>query len=252
MKTPITPVCCIFQPFDEGPFDKRYDEVLVPAVEAASLNPYRVDRDASATVPIERLHEQIVSSVACLADITDDNPNVWYELGFAIGRQKPVVIICSTARKTFPFDIQHRRIIRYRSDSPKDFKQLKTKITESLNAEAEKFNLTAAISSSSPLKEREGLREHEIAALAFIMANVGLNNWTDKLREDMERAGFTRLATNLALDSLCKKRLVRIGKSVDESSNEESEAAFLTATGKKWLQDNQNEMLRPRLINKQA
>jgi hypothetical protein len=27
--------CCVFQPFDKGDFDKRYDDVLVPAIEAA-------------------------------------------------------------------------------------------------------------------------------------------------------------------------------------------------------------------------
>jgi len=249
--TAMAETCCIFQPFDDGPFDKRFDEVLAPAVRAAKLKPYRVDRDPRATVPIDKLHEKIQSSAVCLADVSRDNPNVWYEVGFAIGSGKPVVLICATKRDKFPFDVRHRRIIRYKSDSPKDFQLLKKSITDALNAEVEKGDLAQTFASSSPLKERRGLREHEIAMLAFVMANVRLNNWTSKLSEDMERAGFTRLATNLALDSLSKKGFLTIGKSSDDDTGEESEAAFLTDLGKKWLKDNQNEILQSRLINRQ-
>ena len=77
--------CCVFQIFDDGgAYDKRYDEVISPAITAAGLEPYRVDRDAGAEIPIDTLHEEIRRSLVCLADITPDNPNVWYELSFAV------------------------------------------------------------------------------------------------------------------------------------------------------------------------
>ena len=39
--------CCVFQIFDDGgAYDKRYDEVISPAITAAGLEPYRVDRDS--------------------------------------------------------------------------------------------------------------------------------------------------------------------------------------------------------------
>ncbi len=68
--------CFVIQPFDKGPFDKRYDDVLTPAIERAGLQPYRVDRDPSVTIPIEGIETGIRESEACLADITTDNPNV--------------------------------------------------------------------------------------------------------------------------------------------------------------------------------
>lgn len=49
--------CFIIQPFDKGEFDKRYDDVFVPAVEAAGLQPYRVDRDLTAVIPIETIEK---------------------------------------------------------------------------------------------------------------------------------------------------------------------------------------------------
>ena len=39
--------CFVIQPFDGGKFDKRYEDVFVPAIQAVGLEPYRVDRDPS-------------------------------------------------------------------------------------------------------------------------------------------------------------------------------------------------------------
>jgi nucleoside 2-deoxyribosyltransferase len=80
--------CCVFQPFDKGDFDKRFDDVLVPAIEAAGMEPYRVDRDLGSTIPVDTLHQEIRSAAICIADITTRNPNVMYELGYAVALGK--------------------------------------------------------------------------------------------------------------------------------------------------------------------
>lgn len=124
--------CFVIQPFDNGgEFDKRYNDIFVPAIEAAGLKPYRVDEDLSADVLIEKIHEKINTANICLADISEDNPNIWYELGYATARLIPLVMV-SKERK-FPFDMQHRAVIKYRTDSPQDFQILKNKITKKLN-----------------------------------------------------------------------------------------------------------------------
>src|ERR1700737_279766 len=96
--------CFVIQPFDSGPFDQRFDEVVAPAIRKAHLEPYRVDRDPAANVPIDPIEAGIREATACVADITTDNPNVWFELGFAFACERPVVIICAATRTTrFPF-----------------------------------------------------------------------------------------------------------------------------------------------------
>ena len=60
--------CCVFQPFDKGPHDKRYEDTVAPAIRATGLEPYRVDRDQGAVIPVETLHEEIRSATICLAD----------------------------------------------------------------------------------------------------------------------------------------------------------------------------------------
>src|SRR5258708_8751680 len=95
----------------------------------------RVDRDPTVSIPIEDIEAGIRNAEVCLAEITTDNPNVWFELGFAIPSQRDVVLICSSERESrFPFDIQHRSIIRYNTESSSDFEALKDRITERLRA----------------------------------------------------------------------------------------------------------------------
>jgi hypothetical protein len=73
------PRCFVIQPFDGGPFDKRYNDVQLPAINDAGLEPYRVDKDLAATILIDYIEENIRASDICLADITLDNANIWYE-----------------------------------------------------------------------------------------------------------------------------------------------------------------------------
>ena len=123
------PRCFVIQPFDEGErYDKRYEDVFAPAIEAAGLEPYRVDRDPSVRVPIDEIEQGIRASDVCLAEISTNNPNVWFELGFAIASKREVVMVCSDERTThFPFDVQHRKITRYSTHSKSDYEQLQSK-----------------------------------------------------------------------------------------------------------------------------
>jgi hypothetical protein len=238
--------CCVFQPFDKGPFDKRYDDTIAPAVKAAGLEPYRVDRDDGVVIPIETLHEEIRSAVICLADISTQNPNVMYELGFAIASGKDVVLVCSTQRsKPFPFDIRHRGIIEYASDSARDFEKLKNDITNRIKALLKKQAATDEIASASPVKGTHGLQPHEVAALAFVMANAdGVESGVSaySIKADMERAGYTNAATQLGLIRLSRLGYVESVEESDSFRNESWIAYRLTTAGQDWLLENQDQL----------
>lgn len=124
------PTCFVIQPFDSSKFDKRFDDVYKPALEEQGLEAYRVDRDPEVEIPIEAIEDGIRDAAICLADITTDNPNVWYELGYAFAAGRPVIMVCSDERtgNRFPLDIQHRTVIKYRPDSVSDFSELKNRI----------------------------------------------------------------------------------------------------------------------------
>lgn len=237
--------CCVFQPFDKGPYDKRYDDTIAPAIRAAGLEPYRVDRDDGAVIPIDTLHEEIRSATLCLADIGTRNPNVMYELGFATASGKDVVIICSNQlSEKFPFDIQHRGIIQYASDSASDFERLKADITNRITALLKRQATTQAIAAASPVRATEGLRPHEIASLVFVMVNadtVGSGASSYLIKNDMEKAGYTTAATQLGLIRLTRLGLIEPFEDSDYNGNRFT-AYHLTNSGEDWLVDNQDKL----------
>jgi len=206
-------ICFVIQPFDEGRFDKRYEDVYVPAIEAASLEAYRVDRDPSATIPIEQIEDGIRRADACLADVSTNNPNVWFELGFAIAAGKPVILVCEFQEgRRFPFDIQRRSIITYKSESARDFETLRASITQRLQAAIAKENKIERLAQSTQIADVEGLNPHEGVALVTIAENLNTPNdsvATHSIRSDMERAGYTRIAATLALTSLLRKGMAQ-------------------------------------------
>lgn len=54
-----------------------------------------------------------------LAELTNRNANVFYELGLAHALHKPVVLVCSKANEEdVPFDLRHVRVIYYDKDDP--------------------------------------------------------------------------------------------------------------------------------------
>ncbi|HTS57339.1 MAG TPA: hypothetical protein VMH03_07320 [Terriglobales bacterium] len=234
--------CCVFQPFDKGAHDKRYDDIIVPAIKAADLDPYRVDRDDGAVIPIDTLHEEIRSATLCLADISTRNPNVMYELGFAIAAGKDVVIICSSQQADkFPFDIQHRGIIQYLSDSPRDFEKLKNEITHKLKALLKKKVTTESIAAASPVKSTEGLRPHEVASLAFVMVNADTEATSYLINTDMEKAGYTTIAARLGLIRLTRDGFVEAYEVRDYNGNPYT-GYRLTMKGENWLLENQEKL----------
>ncbi|MEI2719907.1 MAG: hypothetical protein V9E87_07145 [Gemmatimonadales bacterium] len=229
--------CFVIQPFDGGPFDKRYDDVIAPAIVAAGLEPYRVDRDPRASIPIDAIMEGIRGAVACVADISIDNPNVWFELGVAIATGLPLVLVCDEGSRThFPFDVQHRHVVKYRRDSSSDFATFTEELTTRLAAAMQRESVISTLV-ESPLEETEGLDAIEMTALALI-AEYELDRDSapsaHAIKNDMAKAGFTHLAAVLGVKALGVKGLLESFEN-QGYNGEEYTAYALTAKGTDWL-----------------
>lgn len=131
----MKPYCFIAQPFDGGAFDQRYEEIIVPAVKNCGLEPYRVDYDSAVVVPVKSMEEYIANATFCIADITLDNPNVWYELGYALALNKEVIMVCEEGRKDrIPFDVRHRNVLIYKTNSYSDFVKYQLSLEAAIKA----------------------------------------------------------------------------------------------------------------------
>lgn len=236
--------CFVIQPFDKDKFDKRFIDVYKPAIEAAGLVAYRVDNDFGARVPIEQIENNIRDSVLCFAEITNDNPNVWYELGFAFASGKDVVMVCESERVKFPFDIQHRSIITYKSSSPSDFTELQEKITAKINAYISS-NKQAEKISIAPIKDMQGLNSFQITLLMFIFQSTIHHDSgvaTYSLVNEMNKSGFNELATAMSIKTLTQMEMIEMVDIEDSYSNlGYYKACRITQNGENWVLTNQDK-----------
>lgn len=235
-------MCFVIQPFDNGRFDKRYEDIFVPAIRDAGLEPYRVDRDPEVTIPIEDIQRGIESCEACLAEISTDNPNVWFELGYAIANQREVVLACSAERTShFPFDVQHRSVIKYSTESPRDFEHLRHQVTTRLQALIQKKAKLGQVANMASVVRLQGLEQYEIAVLVAVAQQVdepdsGISAY--RVRQDMENVGFTKLAATLGLKALLDKQMLATLQERDYDGSFFT-AYRLTDKGMSWLFSNQ-------------
>jgi hypothetical protein len=236
--------CFVIQPFDNDKFDKRYADVFEPAITNAGLSAYRVDKDLAVRIPIDEIEKGIFESAFCFADITIDNPNVWYELGYAFACHKDVIIVCSEERQKFPFDIQHRQIIIYKIGSISDFNALGEKITKKIRA-LQTTSKTVKQLTTTPVIETEGLKSHEIALLILMMEDqIDPEEGTAyyHLKNEMTKAGYTDIATAVGIKTLIKLEMVKTYRESGNWSNEDYVACRMTEKGENWILLNQNQL----------
>lgn len=161
--------CFVIQPFDKGKFDSRYDDTIDPAIRNCGIEPYRVDRDISVDIPIHSIERKIAEASICLAEISSDNPNVWFELGYAIALKKEIILI-SEKRDKFPFDIQHRNIIIYDTNSLSSFKDLGKKIEDKISFILKKEMAITNFLTRTDTLTFDDLEPYQITVLAALMS----------------------------------------------------------------------------------
>lgn len=94
-------------------FNAVYETLLRPALEDAGCEVFRADEEQRAGDIRSDMFQELLVADLVLADLTIDNPNVWYELGVRHALRARGVVLVQGPRKTSPFDIYTDRKIRY-------------------------------------------------------------------------------------------------------------------------------------------
>jgi hypothetical protein len=106
--------CFVAMPFNR--FDDLYTKAIKPAVEACFGNGScsRGDTRRTAQVVGDRLAEEIILADVVIGVITDNNPNVMYEIGIAHALRKPTLLMRDRSSTTpAPFDVAPHETIAY-------------------------------------------------------------------------------------------------------------------------------------------
>jgi nucleoside 2-deoxyribosyltransferase len=146
---------------------------------------YRVDDGHGAVSIMDDLLKHMKESTLCIVDISGNNPNVLWELGYAMALEKPIIMLAQDVESA-PFDVSAYRTLQYDRDN------LSKTLVESLASEIagvleelpevtafpEEFGFarTLAMSMASPayfLDADFNIRYMNEAAVALFLADKG-------------------------------------------------------------------------------
>ncbi len=89
--------------------DDVYNYIITPAMEACDMQAVRSDHLREPGKISDQMFKEILTDDLCIAVLTEDNPNVYYELALAQAAARPVIILLLKG-KVLPFDIHDLRL----------------------------------------------------------------------------------------------------------------------------------------------
>jgi chaperonin GroEL len=122
----------ILMPFRQ-PFDGYYEHIIKPTAKSAGLDVLRADEIYGTRPIIDDIWRAIWRADIVVADVTDKNPNVNYELGLCHALAVPTILIAKRI-DDIPFDYRHRRCITYNTDEAKWEERLSKALTNTFSA----------------------------------------------------------------------------------------------------------------------
>ncbi|MDD5579788.1 MAG: TRAFs-binding domain-containing protein [Methylobacter sp.] len=125
-------------------FNIIYNDLVKPACEAAGLEVFRADEEqAAGDIKTDMFQELLIADLA-VADLTLDNPNVWYELGVRHALRARGIVLIQGPRDKQPFDIYTDRKLHYSLKNgvpdPATLDQDKMALTEMVKATLESWH----------------------------------------------------------------------------------------------------------------
>ncbi len=119
-------------------FDAIYNNAIKPAADELGISIIRADEENDSGIIHTLMIERLVCTDIVIVDITNENPNVYYELGIRHCARPCTTILIYDQNTRLPFDIQPLRAIPY---------ELNKGILGDESAEALKNNLINRINS---------------------------------------------------------------------------------------------------------
>ncbi|WP_309663680.1 hypothetical protein [Tabrizicola sp.] len=110
MVSELRPFAFVLMPFS-AKFNDIYQFGIKQACSEKGIVAERVDEQRFSETILERVYRQIENADFIIADMTEQNPNVFYEVGFSHARSKLCVLVTQSV-SDIPFDLkQHSHVV---------------------------------------------------------------------------------------------------------------------------------------------
>lgn len=104
MSTKPKPFAFVLMPFSKS-FEDAYEVAIRPACEGAGAYAERVDQQIFSGSIMERVYNQISKADVIVADMSERNANVFYEVGYAHALGKTTILV-TKSEEDIPFDLR--------------------------------------------------------------------------------------------------------------------------------------------------
>jgi hypothetical protein len=103
----------VAMPFSEG-FEDIYEFGIYAAVRRCGYVCEKVDESVFTGNIVERIIDGIKNATFVIADMSEERPNVYLEVGFGWGLNKPVILVAKEGQKLH-FDLSHHKCLFYKT-----------------------------------------------------------------------------------------------------------------------------------------
>lgn len=172
------------------PFDKAFDDIYKLGIKETATTlgilAERVDEQFYQEGILERIYRQIELADLIVADMTGQNPNVFYEVGYAHAKGKRCILLTQKA-EDIPFDLKHHRHIVYGTS----IGDLRTQLAEEMAWAKGQIHTIRSSRIRVTLKDATGLLEKsKFIASGSIGFKIDLHNETPNTSAEIDAIYF--------------------------------------------------------------
>jgi len=163
-------IAFIIMQIGNSDLDKIYADIFVPAIKSTGLDPKRIDQDNSGNLLKKEIVEYIEKAEIIIADITNERPNCYLEIGYAMGLDKYKNLIFTVREDHYHesqnyikggpkihFDVSGYDILFW---DPNNLDKFKTSLTDKINRRLATISPTSkALKQQQPLWDETWLKE---------------------------------------------------------------------------------------------
>ncbi len=214
--------------------DKALCLIIEPAVKAFGYKAIRSDKIAKPGNITPDIIQHLLNDELVVADLTGQNPNVFYELAIRHATRKPVISIIQKGEK-IPFDVGDFRNIFYEIESDDDVKNCVETVKKQIStAEVDFLGVVNPVSAALDIEEftrrKQPLeRRYDRLVIALreltgqideLKARTPYRDLIDKYREEIDMLQAFREAGIVSTYRRREMALKKFIKAIEEETNE--------------------------------
>lgn len=180
--------CFIVTPIgsEESEVRKRADQVfkyiIEPVCSECGFDAIRVDHINNVDSITQTIIDMLGKSELVIADMTDHNPNVFYEMGFRVCTGKPMINLKQKG-ESIPFDISSIRAFDYDLSDLDSVDEVKKRLEQTILS----LNIAERVLDSSKEKDNIDGKENIESLIKVLPILYDIQDQITKLRDDIKK-----------------------------------------------------------------